>query len=111
MILIISSEEDSHAMAVLEYLKNKNVSVHLLDLSTFPQSSRISIGSNNKGEHLYTLVEDNIHIDLSQCSVIWWRRPQTFQTHEDIKSPEDINFIYTECHTTFTGVWASLNPF
>ncbi len=111
MILIISSQEDSHAMAILEYLKNRNVSVHLLDLSQFPQKSRISIESNHKGEHIYTFIDEGVKIDLSQCSVIWWRRPQPFQIHEDIQSPEDINFIYTECHATLTGVWASLNPF
>jgi len=111
MILIISSEQDGHAMAVLKYLKNKNIDVHLVDLSYFPQKSRISIESNKMGEHIYTLIDEGVKIDLSQCSVIWWRRPQPFKIHEDIQSPDDINFIYTECHATFAGVWATLNPF
>ena len=111
MILIISSEQDSHAMEVLKYLKNKNANVHLLDLSSFPQKSRISIESSSRGEHIYTLIDEGVQIDLSECSVIWWRRPQPFKVDPDITSPDDINFIYTECHATIAGMWASLNPF
>ena len=111
MILIISSKEDSHAMAILTYLKNKNETVYLLDLSLFPQDSHISIKSNNKGEHNYIFSTKDIEINLSQCHVIWWRRPQPFQIHPNITEHEDMNFIYRECHATFSGIWAALNPF
>ena len=67
MILIISSEQDGHAMEVLKYLKNKNVDVHLLDLSCFPQKSRISIESNNKGEHVYTIIDEGVNIIGGCC--------------------------------------------
>ncbi len=111
MILLISSKKDSHATEVLRYLELKKSRALLLDLSDFPQKSLLSIEFNNDDKQEYELVNDDIKTCLSECNVIWWRRPQPFQLHTDINSNEDQGFAYTECYSAFSGLWLSLNPF
>jgi len=83
----------------------------MLDLSDFPQKSQLSIEFNNTKTQQHEIYDNKIKISLSQCNVIWWRRPQPFQLHPDITSSEDRNFAYTECYSAFSGLWRSLNSF
>lgn len=111
MILIISSEKDGHAVEVLRRLEIKGADAHLLDLSNFPQKSQLSIEFDNTNSPQHEVYDGKTKISLSQCNVIWWRRPQPFQLHPEIASSEDNNFAYTECYSAFSGLWRSLNAF
>lgn len=112
MILIISSLKDIHAQEMLDCLTKKGADVFLLDLSDFPQKYHLSIKFDHEtNTQKYELVGDNTRVDLSDCNVVWWRRPQQFMLHADISSVEDQGFAYTECFSAFSGLWLTLMPF
>jgi len=109
MILIISTHKDKHASKVIELLNKKGAKSHLLDLSNFPKRSSISIDFNSNSPDRIIFEDINGAIQLSNCKVVWWRRPQPFVLHEEINSSDDRNFAYTECHAAFAGLWNSLD--
>lgn len=112
MILVISSEKDGHATEVLKRIRSKGGRVQLLDLSDFPQKSFLSMEFNNNGSQQQELVNANgSRIDTREYNVVWWRRPQTFQLHDDINTNTDRNFAFTECHAAISGLWLTLDPF
>ena len=112
MILIISSQKDGHASEVLECLNKKGGKGLLLDLSNFPQKYHLSIEFDDQMEKQgYELVDGEARTDLSECKVIWWRRPQPFMLHPEVSSSEDQGFAYTECYSALSGLWLTLNPF
>ena len=112
MILIISSQEDGHAVEVVKRIRRKGGQVQLLDLSDFPQHSFLSMEFNNNGSQQQELVNtDGSRTSTAEYNVVWWRRPQSFQLHEDINSKTDQNFAYTECHAAISGLWLILDSF
>ncbi|MCD4665878.1 MAG: hypothetical protein K8R68_11465 [Bacteroidales bacterium] len=112
MIIIISSTKDAHAKIVLEQLNYQKANVLLLDLSQFPQNSQLQIGFEKKNHQIYLMLSETTNkLDLSECNVIWWRRPQPYLLHPEISSADDQNFAYTECHSAFSGLWLMLDAF
>lgn len=113
MIIVISSEKDEHARAVIEGLSRHKAEVTLLDLSDFPQKSELSILYNNKKSCMAyrRLSTFSPELDFSDCRVIWWRRPQQFGLHSELNDSEDRNFAYTESYSAFSGLWLSLDVY
>lgn len=112
MILIISSNDDDHADAVLKQLTLHKAEAALLDLSMFPQQISMAVNYNELKKHSFYLnVTGQKEINLKDCNVIWWRRPQPFNLHPEIKRPSQLSFAYNECIEAFTGLWHSLDVF
>jgi glutathione synthase/RimK-type ligase-like ATP-grasp enzyme len=110
MILILSSPSDVHAAAVLEALKRQGASATLLDLSQFPQHLKLSMayGSGNARRFTLELANGN-SLDLSECRVVWWRRPQPFVLHPELTQPTHRQFALSESHEAFAGLWQALD--
>lgn len=112
MILIVSSLNDGHALAVLESLKGYDAESYLLDLSDYPQKYNLSISFDGMANRQkYTLTNGEGRVDLDECGVVWWRRPQHFNIHDEITSGTDRNFAYVEAHSAWAGLWLSLDAF
>ena len=112
MILILSTQADLHSKAVIGELHARNKTAILLDLSEFPQKFHCSWHYKNGNRPSYRLTgPDGTVIDLSQCKVIWWRRPQPFELHPEIANTSYRNFSYTEIYEAFSGMWHSLDAF
>jgi glutathione synthase/RimK-type ligase-like ATP-grasp enzyme len=112
MILIVSSLNDGHALAVLESLKSYDTESFLLDLSEFPQKYNLSISfDGDTNGQKYILTDGENRIDLADCDVVWWRRPQHFSLHDEITSSTDRNFAYVEANSAWAGLWLSLDAF
>ena len=110
MILIISSDQDSHARIVLERVKSEGKKAILLDLSKFPRESQLSLKYKPGVTQNVNALGDS-DLDLSACNVVWWRRPQYFVLHPEIKDPGYRSFAFGECYEAFSGLWLSLDSF
>lgn len=110
MILVISTDSDSHANAVMASVAAQGGSATLLDLSHFPQRMQLAI-SYTQAHSSFVLARSGDTLDLARCSAIWWRRPQPFELHPELGDPTNRSFAYTECHFAISGLWLNLDAF
>jgi hypothetical protein len=112
MLLVVSRAGDSHTGVVLGKLAQMGLPAELLDLSSFPQHASIwlSRGARKAPEHGIEWV-DGRRLSLDAIKVIWWRRPQSFQLHDEIRDPGYAAFTLAEVHEAFAGLWPSLDTF
>ncbi len=112
MILVISSDRDLHAQAVLAGLARVGARATLLDLSHFPARARLSIGYKPSGEQDFRIRDGaGGEIALAECRTIWWRRPQPFALHAEITDPAYRAFALSESHEAFAGLWLAVDAF
>jgi hypothetical protein len=105
MILIVSHEKDGHSRRVMEMLDRKGHPYKLFDLTCFPASAALSI-SYEKEKYISTLLErENDTLDMSEFGSVWWRRPQGFTLHDDMRGEVERSFSYTECQCAVAGMW------
>jgi len=109
MILIVSHSADTHATAVIEHLGRLGADVVLFDTARFPQDIRLEIRHENRARSSSSAVIGGVRRDLSAVRVVWWRRPQPFELHQDLADSEDRGFAYGECHAAITGLWSCLD--
>src|SRR5438045_1100068 len=103
MILIISSERDSHTMTVLDSLARAGAKAKLLDLSSFPARMQLSVSYRDGNLPDYRIRDaDTAEVALADCGVIWWRRPQSFTVHPEITDPAYHDFALSEAQEAFT---------
>ena len=107
MILIISNSEDDHAQAVMQHLRrDSSIPVHLLDLSRFPRKLNLSIDIKNSKLPVSGGFRNELEeIPVTDCSVVWWRRPQPFSMHEGLSEESNLNFALRECYEAVNGLW------
>ncbi len=110
MILIVSNADDDHAQAVMQSLRRRtSVAVHLLDLSLFPKELHLCLDYDDGVDPIEGWFRsDQVEIPVSDCSVIWWRRPQPFSMHEELLEPSQLNFAHSECYEAVNGLWLTL---
>jgi glutathione synthase/RimK-type ligase-like ATP-grasp enzyme len=108
MILILSHPGDVHAQAVMRALARKSAPHRLLDLSHYPKQ-QCSTWHFKKRERIFRLETSDGPLDLGQCRVIWWRRPQPFDIHEELDDPELQQFAHAEMYEAFAGMWNALD--
>lgn len=110
MILIVSSQQDDHARAVLAALARRPCSAGLLDLSTFPQHLHLSMDFEESSPPRRVFIDyAGNELDLADCSVVWWRRPQQFVLHPELQTGVDSSFAYGECRAALEGLWSSVD--
>jgi glutathione synthase/RimK-type ligase-like ATP-grasp enzyme len=109
MILLISSPTDEHASTVFRELVNLRKQAILLDLSQFPQQMQLTMHLEDADFRQYGLrLADKTWLNLADCQVIWWRRPQQFVLHPEISKQSYCNFAFNESYEAFAGLWQSL---
>ena len=111
MILVISNEADSHAVAVRRSLNELGAESLLLDLSEFPRQSELSVAYGPGSDRRHLMQTPRGLIDFRQCGAIWWRRPQPIQIDAGITDPSYVNFAYSESTEAICGLWQSLDAF
>jgi glutathione synthase/RimK-type ligase-like ATP-grasp enzyme len=112
MILVVSSEADTHAAEVMSRLENDGVPATLLDLSRFPRQARVAMTYGPGGiKHYLTDDASACGFALSECNAIWWRRPQPFQLHAEIGDPDVRAFTHNEIVEAMSGLWSAADAF
>jgi glutathione synthase/RimK-type ligase-like ATP-grasp enzyme len=110
MIAIVSSPGDSHSAEVLHRVQSRGAKASVIDLSEFPRVAELSIdfaGAQRRARS--RLVNRKETLDLGDCRVIWWRRPQPFAFHEEMTDATAFSFAYAEAHSAFSGLWLTLD--
>ena len=108
MILVVSSATDDHATAVIANLAARGTGTQLVDLSDFPTRASIALGYGEEGHRLVLTTPGGPPVDLAECRVAWWRRPQPFVL-PDLAEPSMHAFTYNECHEAIAGLWEALD--
>lgn len=112
MILVVSCEHDAHANEVLRELEAHGAEAWLLDLGEFPSRGSLTIDVGEMFTDTALRVSDSGPLlRISDCGVIWWRRPQPFAIPDEISEPEARSFAAMECHAAFAGLWLTIDAF
>lgn len=106
MILILSSHDDLHVREVCKHLSADSYLV--LDLSALPKKQHIAVRYQPDFQVILLDEHGNQLADLTEFNSYWWRRPQLYELHDEIKSSEFSNWSYQEMEETVFGVWQSL---
>jgi len=104
MIVVVSAQRDLHAMRVLEELQRRGAPATLLDLGEYPQRSHLSLQFPGARFSLGDL-------DFSRVRAVWWRRPQPFVLHDEVRDESDRAFAWGEIDAAFNGLWLSIDAF
>ena len=108
-MLIVSSCDDPHSLAVMDGLRARDVGVELLDLSEFPTQLSLSMGFEG-GAHRYVLQrKGGGALDLATVSAVWWRRPQPFRLPASVTTPVSQRFALSEAATAFSGLYQAMD--
>lgn len=112
MLLIVSRAGDSHTGVVLGRLAEIGLPTELIDLSNFPQRASMSLsrGTQRRADHDIELAGGR-RLSLDAVKVVWWRRPQGFELHPEIRDPGYAMFAQSETQEAFAGLWPSLDVF
>lgn len=116
MILILATDQDEHARAVIDEIAAAGETAELLDLSQLPGQLRLTIGFGGSSRHfafqrLDTAGGASGTIDLAECRSIWWRRPQTPIISDAITRPSHRLFAMNELHEALAGLWHAVDAF
>ncbi|WP_276281639.1 MvdC/MvdD family ATP grasp protein [Halorussus caseinilyticus] len=110
MILVVSTEHDRHARVVARQVDREGGDARLLDLSEFPRDLRLTIDyDDGRPDARLRHADASEDLPLSECNVVWWRRPQQFALPESVERREDYQFAYNECQSAFDGLWSLLD--
>ena len=107
MIIVVSHQEDDHAIGVLAALGARRHPFALVDTGLFPTRSTLTQRFGD-GPSRFELVVDGAPVDLAPARVGWWRRPRPFTLHDGI-APDVAAFTYTECNEAVAGLWGALD--
>lgn len=106
-IIIVSSEEDIHAQAVVNYLHEtqRQLTVSMIDTSQFPQQMACKVVMNNGRVQVGFAYGNNSYLCLDRLRSIWWWRPQFPTPHNQLQDAHKARFAYTECCQFIEGLW------
>jgi glutathione synthase/RimK-type ligase-like ATP-grasp enzyme len=109
MILVISHEQDPHAMRVIGHLRASAREVLLLNLAELPDRATLSIAYNGRARPRieYVRADGSCHA-LDEVSAVWWRRPQAPDL-ASIADPHVSLFTANEWNEALNGLWQLLD--
>ncbi len=109
MILVVSHRADEHARAVLATLRRQGAPARLLDVSRFPTELSVTIGAGGEGDGPILAPRRGRPLRLDQVRAVWWRRPQPFVLHDELRGGKRRIFAWREAREAFAGMWQSLD--
>lgn len=108
MIIILSSIEDPHAVAVADHLKRMGAEHRIVNLSEFPMQMDIGLSfATSSPSQLSIRLSDGTRVDFGAATAVWWRRPQPFGLSPTLTDPVNQHFAQQECDFAFKGMYAA----
>lgn len=109
-IIIVATEENEHANAILNCIKEEydKISALILDISKFPQQLECKLTSNNKHLNLCFIddsEDQNTSVSFEKVKSIFWLEPKIPKIDPVIKDPHQANFAFVECCQLLEGIW------
>ena len=115
MILVLATQQDEHARAVIAEITALGGNAALLDLAEFPQRLHMSLRYAESSRRFTFFSPDGDRsepaFDLAECRSIWWRRPQQPVISDDIRDPTHQLFATNEAHEALAGLWYAVDAF
>lgn len=103
--VVISHEEDQHALRVIAELHARGHETYLLDIAKFPSEVTLSVEYEDPAApSICVTPSDGAEVDLGAASSVWWRRPQ-FPDLTPISDPEAHGFAHGEWHEALNGLY------
>jgi glutathione synthase/RimK-type ligase-like ATP-grasp enzyme len=110
-VLICSTIEDVHALAVMEALSANGVEIELIDFSEYPQNLMLSMAYNGRDHYFELRRPGQEPLNLSVVRAVWWRRPQAFKMPSSVKDETHLRYCWAEASTAFQGLYQSMEAF
>jgi glutathione synthase/RimK-type ligase-like ATP-grasp enzyme len=108
-VLVISHEQDLHATRVMEALRQRGETAHLIDLGQLPDHATLALDYSDPTSPVATWrSEKGDAVDLTAASAVWWRRP----THPELINITDqdaYGFAHGEWHEALNGLYQLLD--
>jgi glutathione synthase/RimK-type ligase-like ATP-grasp enzyme len=111
MILVISHHRDEHAQAVMVELSRHGAATQMLDLARFPLQLGLAMRYDGAGGTRFMFGCDQTGLDLDDCGVIWWRRPQSPSVEGAVGRQAYQHFALSESHEALHGLWQASDAF
>lgn len=112
MILVISAPGDQHAEAVLAHLQHAQAPAQLLDIGNYPSAMSLTATFDQEKAWSYSLAaSDGTVVPLTDCRVIWWRRPRAYTIDPRIQQARHKFFALRESSEALMGTFSSLDVF
>ena len=109
MILVVSHRADEHTRAVLAALRRRGAPSRLLDLSRVPTELSVTIGAGGEDDGPILAGRRGPPLRLDEVRAVWWRRPQPFVLHDDLRGEQRRISAWRETREAFAGLWQSLD--
>jgi glutathione synthase/RimK-type ligase-like ATP-grasp enzyme len=109
VILVVSYPNEQHTQLVVERLRARGRSVHLLDLADLPARDAVTFEWGPNGGTRYQLHTDAASVDLAEARVVWWRRVRPFTVDSSVTAPSARAFVASETTQAVYGALDSLS--
>lgn len=111
MIGIVSHADDLHTTEVVRHLGELDAPHVLLDTGHAPRAVSLTSAQDATGWRADWIDSDGdgvSAVDATGLRAMWWRRPQPFALHDDVRSPQDRGFAHGEVAAAVSGLWSCL---
>ena len=109
MILVISHEEDPHAVRVIRHLRDGEQKVLLFNLAELPDRATLTIDYNCCGKPRIDFTRSSGEtFALDEVRSVWWRRPQVPDLGS-VTDPQVNLFTANEWNEAINGLWQLLD--
>jgi glutathione synthase/RimK-type ligase-like ATP-grasp enzyme len=117
MILIVTIQDDIHALSVQRHLAQLGYpDCVILESDRISADHQIHWAANNEKQDAYLEIRGSGRIAISSIDLIWWRRVRADQSLEvEIGDKHQLDLINNDCRgalngvlaAAFTGIWVS----
>jgi glutathione synthase/RimK-type ligase-like ATP-grasp enzyme len=109
-IVIVTSQDDPHADAVIRTLWGIGGEPVRLNTDEIPQDITISLAFDQRLTGAIELSSNGLAIDAERVRSVWWRRPEAFRLPAELSDWEQ-EFAQRELEQAFRGLWSALDCF
>jgi glutathione synthase/RimK-type ligase-like ATP-grasp enzyme len=105
MLLIVTNKKDEHADGVIEVMNKRNIKFLRVNTQDFPQ--RIVGSASIEGNRFCSSLQLRLgrHVDFSQVSAVWYRRPLPPVVDSDITEPGYAQYALDQSEAFIKGLW------
>jgi hypothetical protein len=110
VIGIVSHDGDLHTQEVGRHLDALGAPWVLVDTGRLPQAVGLTVTTGGPdGWRAAWEPATGSGVDADDLRAMWWRRPQPFALHDDLRTPTDRGFAHGECAAAVAGLWSCLD--
>jgi glutathione synthase/RimK-type ligase-like ATP-grasp enzyme len=110
MILIVTTQSDTHADVVIKKLESLGVEFVRFNTEDFPTKVSLEIELNSSFWKGYLCFQSR-RINIRDIKAVWYRRPGTPEIHPDVKDDRVKQVCLAQAEEALRGLWRSLDVY